>query len=121
MLNFCAVLSSVCRREGRQLHVSWGAYEVNVTASIAALLFALLWLAAWLRTRHAYMLLLAAGWAGLCVYWGMIAVSAGSAPVVSRAAIAGMIREWLLLSIALMAAGKGLWLRAAWRAQAWDR
>ncbi len=103
------------------MHVLWGAFEVNVIASVASLLFALLWLAAWHRTRHGYMLLLAAGWLGLCGYWGMIAVSAGSAPVISRATIAGVIREWLLVTIALLAAGKLAWLRAAWKAQAWDR
>ncbi len=103
------------------MHVSLGAFEVNVIASVLSLLFALLWLAAWLRTRHAYMLLLAAGWAGLCGYWGMLAITAGTAPLVSRAAITGIIREWLLLCMALLLAGKAAWLRAAWRAQAWDR
>ncbi len=103
------------------MHVSPGTFEINVIASVSSLLFALLWLAAWRRTRHVYMLLLAAGWAGLCGYWGMIAISAGAAPLVSRAAIASVIREWLLLCMVLLLAGKAAWLRAAWRAQAWDR
>lgn len=103
------------------MHVSWGAFEVNLFASLSSLLFALLWLAAWLRTRHGYMLLLAGGWLGLCGYWGMFAVSAGESPIVSRAVIATVIREWLLVCMALLLAGKLAMLRAAWRAQAWDR
>ncbi len=99
------------------MHVSWGAFEVNATASVAALLFALIWLATYRRGRRGYMLLMAAGWAGLCVYWGMIAVSAGDAPVVSRAVIASVLRETLLVSIALLAAGKAAMLRLAWRLQ----
>lgn len=103
------------------MHVSQGAFVVNLIASVAALLFALLWLAAWRRTRHGYMLLLAAGWAGLCVYWGMLAVSAGSNPVIDRATIAAVIRGELLVSIALLATGKAAMLRLAWKLQAWDR
>ena len=95
--------------------MSWGAYEVNVIASVASLLFALLWLAGWRRTRHGYLLLLAAGWAGLCMYWGMIAISAGSAPLLSRAAIASVLREQLLVSIAFLVAGKLAMLRLAYR------
>jgi hypothetical protein len=100
------------------VHVSWGAFEVNVTASVASLLFALIWLAGWRRTRHGYMLTLAAGWVGLCAYWGMIAISAGPAPEISRAAIASVIREELLVSIALLAAGKLAMLRLAYRYRA---
>lgn len=99
------------------MHVSWGAYEVNVTASVAALLFALIWLATYRRGRRGYMLLMAAGWAGLCCYWGMIAVSAGAAPLVSRAVIASGLREVLLVSVALLATGKLAMLRLAWKLQ----
>lgn len=98
--------------------MSWGAYEVNLIASIAALAFALLWLIAWIRTRCAYMLPLAAGWLGLCVYWGLIAVSAGVEPMLSRAAIATAVRELLLVSVGLLALGKGALLRLAWRHKA---
>lgn len=96
------------------VHVTWGAFAVNVAASIASLAFATLWLIAWRRARAGYMLLLAVGWFGLCVYWGLLAVSAGPDPVLSRANIATMVRYLLLVSMAAMAAGKVALLRLAW-------
>jgi hypothetical protein len=100
------------------VHVSWGAYEINVIASVASLLFALLWLAGWTRTRHGYMLTLAVGWVGLCAYWGLIAITAGEAPVVKRATMAPLIRGELMISMALLAAGKLAMVRRAYKDRA---
>lgn len=102
------------------MHVSWGAYEVNLVLSLAALAFALLWLIAWLRIRCSYMLLLAAGWSGLCVYWGLIAVSAGPAPFLDRGDIAPIVRSVGLVSMGIMALGKAALLRAARKYRAVD-
>lgn len=99
------------------VHVTWGAFSVNAAASITALLFCLTWLFAWRRLRYAYMLLLAGGWLGLCVYWGLLAISAGPAPVIERGAIVVPVRATLLVSMALLLAGKVAWLVMACRVQ----
>ena len=97
------------------MHTSWGAYEVNVIATIASLLFVIIWFVAWLRTRHGYMLLLAIGWAGLCCYWGLVAISAGEHPALLRVNILVSIRLILLVSIAFLVAGKLAMLQTAYR------
>ena len=99
------------------VHVTWGAFSVNAAASITALLFCLTWLFAWRRLRYAYMLLLAGGWLGLCVYWGLLAISAGPAPVIERGAIVVPVRATLLVSMALLLAGKVALLALACRLQ----
>lgn len=98
-------------------HVTWGAFTINAMASVVALLFALIWLFAWRRMRYAYTLLLAAGWLGLCAYWGLIAISAGPAPVIERTAIVVPVRATLLVSMALLLAGKLALLVLACRLQ----
>lgn len=99
------------------VHVTWGAFSVNAAASIAALLFALIWLYAWRRMRYAYALLLAGGWLGLCAYWGLLAISAGPAPVIERGSIVVPVRATLLVSMALLLAGKLALLALACRLQ----
>lgn len=99
------------------VHVTWGAFTVNVAASVCALLFCLIWLFAWRRMRYAYALLLAGGWLGLCVYWGLLAISAGPAPVIERTAIVVPVRATLLISIGLLLAGKMALLALACRLQ----
>ena len=97
------------------MHTSWGAYEVNVIATIASFLFVLIWFVAWQRTRHGYMLMLAVGWLGLAFYWGLVAISAGEQPVLKRADILVPIRLILLASIAFMVAGKLAMLHTAYK------
>ena len=99
------------------VHVTWGAFSVNVAASVAALLFCLIWLFAWRRMRYVYALLLAGGWLGLCAYWGMLAISAGPAPVIDRAVIVVPVRATLLASMGLLLAGKLALLTLACRLQ----
>lgn len=97
------------------MHISIGAFEINTAASALALLFGGIWLMGWSRTRIGYMLPLALGWWGLCIYWGLLAVSAGPAPVVDRSDIAPMVRGVLLVSVTLLAWGKVAMLLMAWR------
>lgn len=97
------------------MHVSTGAFAVNVFMSIVSLAATVIWLLMWRHARCGYMLLLCAGWAGLCLYWSLIAVSAGSNPVWSRADLALAIRAVLLVSGAVLVWGKIALLRTAWR------
>ena len=66
------------------MHNSIGAFEVNAAAALVALLAAVVRLASWRKTGHGYMLWLCAGWLGLCVYFSLLAISAGPAPVLRR-------------------------------------
>ena len=98
------------------MHVSMLALEANWFGAMVALLSAALWIVIWRRVRHPYALLCAWGWAGLCVYWSLLAVSAGPAPMVARAHIALIVRVLLVGSMAALGGGK-LWL--TWHA--WQR
>lgn len=97
------------------MHTSWGAFEVNVVATIASLFFAVIWFVAWRRTRHGYMLLLAVGWVWLCAYWGLVAISAGAQPMLKRVDILVPIRCILLVAMAFLVTGKLAMLRTAYR------
>ena len=69
-------------------HTGMLAFESPLLLSIVALLSGGIWLLLWTRTHIRYMLLLMAGWWLLCCYWGLLAVSAGPAPVLARGDIA---------------------------------
>lgn len=97
------------------MHTSWGAYEVNVIATIASLFFAAIWFVAYRRTRHGYMLLLAVGWVWLCAYWGLVAISAGARPLLLRSDILVSIRCILLIAMTFLVMGKLAMLRTAYR------
>ena len=58
--------------------------------------------------RQGYYLPLSLGWLGLCVYWSLIAISAGPNPVWPRADIATPIRLLLLVSMATLALGNAM-------------
>lgn len=100
------------------MHVSMWAVEVNILAAVGALLSAAIWLFAWRKTRQRYMLPLTASWLGLALYWSLIAVSAGPAPMWSRANLALVVRGILLLSVLLMVGGKVALVRLAMRCTA---
>lgn len=91
------------------VHTSMLALEANWFAALIALLSAAMWLTIWYRTHQGYALLCALGWCGLCVYWSLLAVSAGPAPVFARAETALVARMVIMGSMALLGAGK-MWL-----------
>jgi hypothetical protein len=101
--------------------IEFSAYQVNLYAATAALFSAFIWIVAWWRTRYAYMLLAALGWLGLCVYWGLVAVTAGPEPPVDFRAVIGYIRAALFIGITCVSAGKLAWLRVAWTLRAPSR
>ena len=82
------------------------AFESTLVLALMALSSAAVWLLLWRRARAPYMLLLLAGWLGLCLYWSLLAISAGPAPVLPRADIAVVVRALGILVALVIAAGK---------------
>ena len=97
------------------MHNGIGAFEVNAAAALVALLAAVVRLASWRKTGHGYMLWLCAGWLGLCVYFSLLAISAGYSPVWNRGELAPVIRLTLAVAVTLIAGGKLLMLRVVWK------
>lgn len=91
------------------------AFESALLLALMALSSAAVWLLLWRSTRTRYMLLLLAGWLGLCIYWAMLAISAGPAPMVARGDIAVAVRVLGIIVAAVIEAGNLLMLRQMWR------
>lgn len=97
-------------------HTGMLAFESPLLLSIVALLSGGIWLLLWTRTHIRYMLLLMAGWWLLCCYWGLLAVSAGPAPVLARGDIALSVRLTGIGAAVALAGGKAVMLWRWWRA-----
>ena len=97
------------------MHASDLAFYSALFASLCMFFAAGVWLMLWTRSRRAYMLPTALCWLALCVYFGAFAVSAGTAPVVSRNDIADLMRYGLFVVGGLVVLGKVMLLRAQWR------
>lgn len=91
------------------------ALESPLALALMGLASAMVWLLLWRRSGMSYMLPLAAGWFGLCLYWSLLAVSAGPLPVVARAELAFWVRLLGLGAAGVMSAGKLLLLLHMWR------
>jgi len=98
-----------------EAHTSALAFYSPLALSIACLLAGGVWLMLWSRARVAYMLLAALPWWAFCAYFALLAISAGSAPVLTRGDIAETLRDWGLVVALLIVAGKFVLLRAWWR------
>ena len=96
-------------------HTSMLAFESPLMLALMALSSSAVWLLLWRRSRAPYMLLLLAGWLGLCLYWSMLAISAGPAPVLPRGDIAVAVRVLGVVVALVIVAGKILLLRQMWR------
>lgn len=86
------------------------AFAAPTTASVCSLVFAILvcygYLLGVMSKRDLWR---AAGWTGFCVYFGLIAISAGADPVIKRGDIAIIIRGVLLLTYLLFLAWGAAW------------
>ena len=89
-----------------ETHTSMLAFESALVLALMALSSAAVWLLLWRRSRAPYMLLLLAGWLGLCLYWSLLAISAGPAPVVDRTIVAVAVRVLGIVVALVIAAGK---------------
>lgn len=93
-------------------HTSMLAFESPLLMALMALSSLTVWLLLWRKARAGYMLLLLGGWTALCLYWSLLAVSAGPAPILVRADIALWVRVLGIVAAVVMEAGKLLML---WR------
>lgn len=96
-------------------HESLQAFASPLSLAVACFLASGIWLMLWTRNRNGYMLPTALSWLALCAYFGLLAVSAGDAPMTTRGEIAMPLRQWGYVAALLIIAGKGLLLRAWWR------
>jgi len=81
------------------------AFESSLALAIMALAFAATQLLFWRQTRARYLLFWLAGWLVLCIYWSLLAVSAGPAPVIARGDIALIVRLLGLAAVFVMLSG----------------
>ena len=96
------------------MHETTLAFESPFLLAIMALSSSIVWLMLCRRTHARYMLLLAAGWAALCAYWSLLAISAGPSPVMGRGEIAVLARGLGIAAAAMLSGGKLLMLRRLW-------
>lgn len=92
------------------------AFESPLLLSIIALVSGSVWLMLWTRTRIWYMLLSVIGWWLLCVYWGMLAISAGPSPILDRGDVALAVRLIGIVAGIVLLVGKSAILWFWWRA-----
>jgi hypothetical protein len=81
------------------MHTEELAFGSTTLASVLSLAFAIIMVYAFvLGIRLRWLLVGAAGWLGLSLYFGLLAISAGPAPVISRGDIADWVRVVLIVS-----------------------
>lgn len=88
------------------------AYEAPLVCALtcfaAALLFAYSWA---IRSRAPYVLVGVMGWLAWTVYFSLLAISAGPAPMIKRADMVDMVRAAELLGGLLLAVWLVCWVR----------
>ena len=96
------------------MHASPLAFWSPLALSIACFIAGGIWLMLWTRSRAGYMLLSALTWWWLSVYFGLLTVSAGAAPVVTRGDITEFVRQWGIAVAGWIIAAKAA-LLIVWR------
>ena len=86
------------------MHTQDLAFASTTLASVLSLAFGMITIYAFLLgLRLRWLLFGAAGWLGMSLYFGLLAVSAGPAPVISRGELADWVRVVLILAYGLFA------------------
>lgn len=86
------------------MHTQDLAFASTTLASVLSLAFGMITIYAFvLGFRLRWLLFGAAGWLGLSIYFGLLAVSAGPAPVISRGDLAAYVRVVLIVAYGLFA------------------
>jgi len=98
------------------MHVGILAQESTTIASTLSLVFGgLLVYTFMIGFRGQYLLWLAVGFFGLSLYFGLLSISSGPQPVLSRGDIDRTVREVLIVSYLLLAVGFVRIARRLWR------
>lgn len=86
------------------MHTQDLAFASPTLASVLSLAFGMITIYAFvLGLRWRWLLLGAAGWFGLSAYFGLLSISSGPAPVISRGEIADWVRIVLIVAYGLFA------------------
>jgi len=98
------------------MHVGILAQESTTIASTLSLVFSVLLLYTfWIGFRGQYLLWMSLGFFGLALYFGLLTISSGPQPLISRGEIARAVREVLIVSYLLLAVGFVRVGRRLWR------
>lgn len=98
------------------MHVGILAQESTTIASTLSLVFSVLLLYTFvIGFRGQYLLWIALGFFGLSLYFGLLTISSGPQPLLSRGDIARAVREVLIVSYLLLAVGFVRVGRRLWR------
>lgn len=94
------------------MHQSMLAYEAPLVCALTSFAAATLFLYAWrIRARGWYALIAVAGWLCWTVYFSLLAISAGPAPMLKRGEMVEMVRVAELLGGLLLAVWLVAWVR----------
>jgi hypothetical protein len=96
------------------------AFEAPLVCALTSFAAALLYFYAWrIGTRPWWVLLAVAGWLNWTIYFAMLAISAGPAPMISRSDITAMVRWSELLGGILLMLWLVFWTRRGIRSPFW--
>ena len=88
------------------------AYEAPLVCALTSFAAALLFVYSWaIKARPAYVLVGAAGWLSWTIYFSLLAISAGPAPMIARGDMVGMVRASEMLGGLLLAVWLVCWVR----------
>ena len=85
-------------------HTAPLSFWAPLAMSVLSLLRGGLKMVLWRRAREVHLLMSAFSWWGLCVYFALLAISAGGSPIFTRGSIAVNIRLWLAATALMIAA-----------------
>lgn len=103
------------------MHSSLLAFEAPLLCAMVTFAAAILFSYAWrIGSRPWYVLVGAGGWLCWTLYFGLLAITAGPAPHISRAEVTLMTRWAELIGGVLIAVWLVFWVRMGTRVPAWN-
>ncbi len=94
------------------MHSSMLAFEAPLVCAMVTFAAALLFFFAWrIGARPWYVLVAVFGWLSWTIYFALLAITAGPAPMLERGDIVAMVRWAELIGGVLIAVWLGFWLR----------
>jgi len=94
------------------MHSSMLAYEASLVCALTSFAAAILFVYAWvIKARPWYILVAVAGWLSWTIYFSLLAITAGPAPMLERSEIVDMVRTSEMLGGLLLAGWLVCWVR----------